>query len=41
MSGADPLRKESDSTVRMWTKSACVVLAWSILLVVMVAIGWQ
>jgi len=41
MSGADPLRKESDSTVRMWTKSACVVLAWSILLIVLVAICRQ
>ena len=41
MSGADPLRKESDSTVRMWTKSACVVLAWSILLIVSMAIGRQ
>jgi len=41
MSGADPLRKESDSTVRMWTKSACVVLAWSVLLIVLVAICRQ
>ena len=39
-SGADPLWKESDTTLRMWTKSACVVLAWgSILVIVVVAAG--
>ena len=40
MSGADPLWKESDSTVRVWTKSACVVFAWgSIVVIVVVAAG--
>ena len=40
VSGADPLWKESDSTVRVWTKSACVVFAWgSIVVIVVVAAG--
>ena len=33
--------KESDSTMRTWTKSACVVLAWSILSIILVAAGMK